>query len=86
MKHIRVVAPGVAAMICRQDPFSSRRGPGCATQARPRRPGAGRVVRCAADASPEIEVLTIDGNWHKGRLRLVTSERIVLDSVTADPA
>ena len=28
----------------------------------------------------KLEVLTIDGNWHKGRLRLVADEAIIFDS------
>ena len=81
MKRIRVVALGMAALLspgplsahARAQVVSQQATPAAATE----QPGWFDVPQTPRQ---KIDVLTIDGNWHKGRLRLATSEAIIFDS------
>ena len=81
MKRIRVVALGMAALLSPGPLLEHARA-----QVVPQQATAAAATEQAGwfdvpqTPRQKIEVLTIDGNWHKARLRLATNEAIIFDS------
>ena len=81
MKHMRIVALSITTMMLwASAPVHPVHAQAEQAQARPAAPEQAGWFDVPQRARQRVEVLTIDGDWHKGRLRLVTSDAIVLDS------
>ena len=81
MRRMRIVAFGMSALLSLgplAQPAHGQAEPPPAQRAAPASDAGWNALTAAT--RQKIEVLTIDGSWHKSRLRLVTSDAIVLDS------
>jgi hypothetical protein len=79
MRQTRIAAPVVAAAMLWVS-FPVLPAHAQATQAQPAAPEQPTWFAVPQPPGQKVEVLTIDGNWHKARLRLVTGDAIILGS------